>query len=145
MSSFRRKKDLFYVILKMKYSFRRDSNPRSMGCEASDLPLSHLTCWWMGIKIAYIKYTISCLQFIQVYAIVINYKLWTISNKMLCKNISKINISFHTCLFDKNVPRMLQQEGILSVLKILFSRVKWVEILWRQVIIIENQRSLLYQ
>ncbi len=35
-------------------SFCRDSNPRSsMGCEANDLPLSYLTCWWMGIKIAY--------------------------------------------------------------------------------------------
>ncbi len=49
-----------------------------------------------------------------------------------------------TCLFDKNVPRMLQQEGILSVLKNIFSRVKWVAILLRQVIIIENRRSLLY-
>ncbi len=46
----------------------------------------------------------------------------TLSNKTLCKNISNINISFHTCLFDKNVPRMLQQEGILSVL--IFSRWK---------------------
>ena len=36
---------------------------------------------------------------------------------MLCKNSSNINISFHRCLFDKNMTRMLQQEGILSVLK----------------------------
>ena len=54
------KKDSFYVILKRKYSFRQDSNPRSMGCEANDLPLSYLTCWWMGIKIAYIKDKIRC-------------------------------------------------------------------------------------
>ncbi len=60
---------LVYVILKRKYSFRWDSNPRSMGCEANDLPLSYLTCWWMGIKIAYIKYKRRCLQIDQVYAI----------------------------------------------------------------------------
>ena len=38
-------------------------------------------------------------------------------NKMLCKNSSNINIGFHRCGFDKNVTRMLQQEGILTVLK----------------------------
>ncbi len=73
-----------------------------------------------------------------------NDKLWTI--EMLCKNISNINISFHTCLFDKNVPRMLQQEGILSVLFFFFySRVKWVQILWCKVIIFENRQTILYQ
>ena len=41
---FSEEKDSFYAILKRKYSFRRDSNPRSMGCEANDLPLSYLTC-----------------------------------------------------------------------------------------------------
>ncbi len=29
---------------KRKYSFRRDSNPRSMDYEANSLPLSYLTC-----------------------------------------------------------------------------------------------------
>ncbi len=75
ISSFWRKKDSFYVILKRKYSFRRDSNPRSMGCEETDLPLSYLTCWWMGIKIAYIKYKSRCLQINQVYAIVIKWQI----------------------------------------------------------------------
>ena len=51
-----------------------------------------------------------------------NDELWTISNKMPCKNSNSINISFHRCLFDKNMPRMLQQEGILSVLKTCFRR-----------------------
>ena len=69
----------------------------------------------MDIKVAYIKYEICCLQINQVYAIV------TIVNNFernAGKNSSNINISFYTCLFDKNVPVMLQQEGILSVLKI---------------------------
>ncbi len=47
------KKDSFYAILKRKYSFRRDSNPRSINYEANSLPLSYLTCWWMGIEVAY--------------------------------------------------------------------------------------------
>ena len=38
--------------------------------------------------------------------------------KCWCKNSS--NIASTLCLFDKNVTRMLQQEGILSVLKYLF-------------------------
>ena len=68
-------KDSFYVILKRKYSFRRDSNPRSIGCGANDLPLSYLTCWWMSIKVAHIKYKIilCCLQINQAYAIVIKW------------------------------------------------------------------------
>ena len=41
-------------------------------------------------------------------------------NKMLCKNSTNINISFHRCLFDKNVARKLQHEEILSVLKQIF-------------------------
>ena len=40
---------------------------------------------------------------------------------MLCKNNKNINISFHRCLFDENVTRKLQQEGILSVQKTFFS------------------------
>ncbi len=43
---FSEEKDSFYVLLKRKYSFRQDSNPRSMGCEANDLPQSYLTCWY---------------------------------------------------------------------------------------------------
>ena len=53
-----------------------------------------------------------------------HYKLWTISKKMLCKNSSNINVSYHRCLFDKYVTRMLQQEGILNVLKKIFFRQK---------------------
>ncbi len=53
MNSFRGKMDSFYVILKRKYSFRRDSNPQSMDYEANSLPLSFLTSWWMGVKVEY--------------------------------------------------------------------------------------------
>ncbi len=38
-----------------EYSFRRDSNPRSTDYEANALPLSYLTRWRMGIKVAYIS------------------------------------------------------------------------------------------
>ena len=43
---FSEEKDSFYMILKRKYmySFRWDSNPRSMDYEANSLPLSYLTC-----------------------------------------------------------------------------------------------------
>ena len=111
-------------------SFRRDSNPRSMGYGTNPLPLSYLTCWWMGIKVGHIKRQIVCLQIntnpstLRTQLLQID-KLWTISNKMLCKNSSNSNISHHRCLFDKNVTRMLQQEGILGVLKIFFVR-KWI-------------------
>ena len=50
MSSFRRKKDSFYMyaIEKRKYSFRRDSNLDliPMDYEAHSLPLSYLTYEW---------------------------------------------------------------------------------------------------
>ena len=120
MSSFRRKKDSFYVIMKRKYSIHRDLNPRSMDLYgAKSLPLSYLTCWWMGIKLAYqVKinsvYTIvtklqivhnfeqmlckkaATLTFISYHRSIQctqlsqNCKLCTISNKMLCKNSSNI-------------------------------------------------------
>ncbi len=69
MNSFRRKNDSFYVIPKRKYSFRRDSNPRSMNYEANSLPLIYLTCWWMFIKVD-IKSQIVYKSTRQVYAIV---------------------------------------------------------------------------
>ena len=47
LNSFRRKKDSFYVIPKIKYSFCRNSNPRSMNYEANSLPLGYLTCCWI--------------------------------------------------------------------------------------------------
>ncbi len=123
LSSFQRQNDSFYVILKRTYSFHRDSNPWSVDYEANSLPLSYLTCWWMSIKVAYIKSqivykSINCTQLSQ------NDKLWTIWNKMLHKNSSNINISYHRCLFHKHVTRMLQQEGILSILKRIFFRHK---------------------
>ncbi len=48
--------------------------------------------------------------------------LWTIANKIKCTNSSNFNITYHRCLLDKHVTRMLQQEGNLSVLKIFFRR-----------------------
>ena len=68
---------------------------------------------------AYIKYKICCLQvqINQVYAIVTKWQIvMNISNKMLCKNSSNINILLPQMSFWSYVPRMLQQEGILSVL-----------------------------
>ena len=122
MNSFRRNKDSFYVILNRKYSFRRYSNPRSMDYEAHSLPLSYLTCWWIGIKVAYIKSQIICLQINEVYAIVTK---WQIANNLEHNAVQKkSNISFHRCLFDKNETRKLQQEGIVSVFnKIFFRRI----------------------
>ncbi len=53
---------------------------------------------------------------------------------------------FVFCFFDKHVRRKLQQERILSRPILIFFPVgKWLEILWGQVIIIGNRRSLLYQ
>ena len=115
MIFFRRKKDSLYAILKRKYNFSGDSKPRSMEYEANPVPLSYLTCCWMGIKVAYIRSQIVCLQINQVYAIVTKWQImWIISNKMLWKNRSNIYTSFHICLFGKNMTRKLQQEGILS-------------------------------
>ncbi len=68
------------------------------------LPPSYLTCWWMGIKLADIKYQILCLQINQVYAIVAELQIVNNSNTILCKNSSNINISsYHRCLFDKKM------------------------------------------
>ena len=59
-----------------------------------------------------------------------------------CANISAALTLTSTDVFlIKNVTK-LQQKGILSVLKRKIFVGKWVEILWRQVIIIENLRSL---
>ena len=83
----------------------------------NSLPLSYLTCWWIDIKVAYIKYQILCLQIIKCMHLLQNDKLWTISNKMLYQNSNNINISYHRCLSDKKMRRNLQQEVILCVLK----------------------------
>ena len=72
MNSLRRKRIRSTWYLKRRYSFRRDSNHRSMDNEANSLPLSYLICWWMGTKVAYIRSRIVCLQINQVYAIVTN-------------------------------------------------------------------------
>ncbi len=88
-----------------------------MDYEANSLPLSYLTRWWIGIKVAYIKSWIVCLQINQVYAIVTKWQIVNNFEQMMCKNSSNINISFHRCLFDKNVARKLQQERIPDVLK----------------------------
>ncbi len=148
MNSFRRKKDSFYVILKREYSFRWDSNSRSMGYEANSLPLSYLTRWWMGIKVAYIKSQIVCLQINQVYSIVTKWQIVNnIEQKCYVKTAATLALAStdHRCLLDKNVTRILPQEGILSVLKkIFFSSQNELKICeWRHVIIIGNRRSLL--
>ncbi len=53
---FWRKKDSFSAILKREYSFRRDSNPRSMDYEANSLYTTELSDLLMNghNKIAYI-------------------------------------------------------------------------------------------
>ena len=71
-----------------KYSFPRDSKPRSMN----------------GNKVAYHEVPNTFLQINQVY--VCNCHKMT-NCKQFRKNSSR-------CLFDENVTRMLQQEGILS-------------------------------
>ncbi len=72
---FSEEKDSLYVLLKRKYSFCQDSNHRSMDYEANSLPLNYLTCWWMGINVAKIKYQIVCLQINQAYAIVTKWQI----------------------------------------------------------------------
>ncbi len=102
------------MILKKKYSFRRDSNLRSMHYGRA----LYRYAIWIDDEVAYIRCQIPCLQVNQVYAIIVT--KWQVVNnfeQMLCKNSSNINISFHWRVFDKNVTRMLQQEGILSILK----------------------------
>ena len=44
-------KGFILLWLKRKFSFRQDSNPRSMDYGTNSLPLSYLTCWRMGIKV----------------------------------------------------------------------------------------------
>ena len=65
----------------------------------------------MGIKVAYIKSQMVCLQINQVYAIFT--KLQIVNNKIA----ATLTLASTECLFDKNVTRKLQQERILSVLK----------------------------
>ena len=61
MSSFWRKKDSFYVILKRKYSFGQDSNPRSMDNGANSTTTLSDLLMNGHIKVAYIKCQIPCL------------------------------------------------------------------------------------
>ena len=62
-----------------------------------------------------------------------NDHLWTVSNKMLRKNNSKIDIRYNRCLFDENVTRTLKQEGNWRSPPPVG---KWVEFLWLRVVII---------
>ena len=90
-----------------------------MDYEANSLPLSYLTGWWMGIKEACTKYvvykSIRCTQLSQ------TDELWTLSNKMQCKNGRNINVSFHIMSFWTKCAKNVKIVG------------KWLEILWRQV------------
>ncbi len=144
MSSFRRKKDSIYVILKTKYSFRWESNPRSMGCEASDLPLSHLTCWWMGIKnsVFQVHNTLFTSQ-----SGIRNCHKMTNCEQFRTKCCVKISATLTLASTHVFLIRMCQEcyNRRESWVFYFFPRVKWVEILWRQFIIIENRRNLLYQ
>ena len=88
-------------------SFRRDSlywkgsivsagirKPRSMDYEANSLPLS----WWMGIKVAYIKYKIRCLQINQVYAIVTKWRIVNNFEKKCCvKTAATLTLASTQC------------------------------------------------
>ena len=72
-------KGTFYVILKRRYSFCWDLNPRFMDYTRRTLYRWTFWLWiWMGLKVAYIKYQIVCLQINQVYTIVTK---WQIVNK----------------------------------------------------------------
>ena len=57
-----------------------------MDYEVNSLPLSYPICWWMGIKVAYIKSQIVCLQINQVYAIVTK---WQIVNNLEHNDMQK--------------------------------------------------------
>ena len=76
------------------YSFHLDSNPPSMDYGAYSLPLRYLTrnCHKMT----------NCEQ---------------IRTKCCVKIAATLALGVFSCLFDKNVTRMLQKEEILSVLK----------------------------
>ena len=53
-------------------------------------------------------------------------KFWTVSNKILCGNRINLKKTYHMYIFDKSASRMLQQEGILNVLKTFFSwKMSW--------------------
>ena len=119
-------------------TFRRNSNPRSMDFEANSLPLSYPTCWWMGIKEAYIKSQIICLEINQVYAFVTKWQNWTKWNK--------INISFRRCLFDKKCGKKVTKKGGSWVFwKIFFSSENELTFCDVRLLLIGNRRSLLYQ
>ena len=67
--------------------------------------LSYLTCWWLGIKLAYIKYKKLCLQINRPYAIV---RKW-LTEQFRTKCFVKIaaTLTFDIYLFDKNMKKML--------------------------------------
>ena len=93
------------IKVKRKYSFRRDLNPRSMDYRANSLPLSYLTYWWMGIKVAYIKYQIVCLQINQVYTIVTK---WHYCEQFRTKCCVKIVATLALATTDVFLIKMLQ-------------------------------------
>ena len=123
-----------------------DSNPQYMDYETNSLSLSYLTFWWMGIKVAYIESQI-CL-FTNQSSIRNCLKManceHAISNKMLCKNSSNINISFHRCFFDTNVTRKLQQQRILSVLIPPGRKMSWNYWKLTKLLVSINSHILLY-
>ena len=101
-------------MLKRKYTFRRDSNPRSVDYEANSLPLSCLTRWWTGIKVAYINFKSQIVGLqnntpLSKMTIVNNFE----QNGRLCKKSSNIyvtTLASTECLYDKNVTKTSQQE-----------------------------------
>ena len=101
MTSFRRKKDSLCVMMKRKYSFLLNLNPRSMNYEANSPLLSYLTCWWMGIKLVYKSSVRNCQKMtncVQFRTKIFFIKIW---QKSVLKNIfpSKMSWNFLTSFY----------------------------------------------
>ncbi len=138
MSSFRRKKDSFYVILKWKYSFRRDSNPRFMDYESNSLPLTKRPDLLMnGHKSSIGLYQLQNMLLTNQSGVRNCHKLTNCEHfrtKCSAKMAETLTLASTLCRFEQNVPRMLKSSE---------NDLKFCDV--RLGLLIENRRSSLYQ